>query len=177
MIATLTSDVLNLGCGLKPIQGAVNLDCAQSTNPDVLHDLNEFPWPLCTGSFREIHAYDVIEHLGDVVAVIEELHRVATPGGVVHITVPHYSCSNAFTDPTHRHYFSAASINYFTGDSAFPFYSPVRFRLLTRQIVFRKSIANRVVARLANRWPERYENRWAWIFPAWYLYFQIEALK
>ena len=177
MIATLNSDVLNLGCGLKPIKGAVNLDCTQSTNPDLLHNLNEFPWPLCTDSFREIHAYDVIEHLDDVVKVMQELHRVSSPGAIIHITVPHYSCNNAFTDPTHRHYFSVASMSYFTGESAFAFYSSVRFKVLTKQILFRRSITNRLVSRLANRWPERYENRWAWMFPAWYLYFRIEVLK
>lgn len=30
---------------------------------------------------------------------------------------------------------------------------------------------------LARRQPEWYERRMAWIFPAWFLYFELEALK
>jgi hypothetical protein len=33
------------------------------------------------------------------------------------------------------------------------------------------------VWRLANRYPAAYERRWAWIFPAWYLYFELEVDK
>jgi len=36
---------------------------------------------------------------------------------------------------------------------------------------------NRLVFRLANRFPERYERRWAWMFPAWFLYYELEVVK
>jgi hypothetical protein len=35
--------------------------------------------------------------------------------------------------------------------------------------VFRPTLANKVVARLGNRFPRAWEQRWAWIFPAWFL--------
>ena len=93
---------LNLGCGLKHIRGAVNLDVTAATRPDVVHDLNVRPWPFPDGSFDEVHANDVIEHLTDVIGSMEEIHRISSPGGVVRITVPYFSSANAFTDPTHR---------------------------------------------------------------------------
>jgi len=34
-----------------------------------------------------------------------------------------------------------------------------------------------VVRRLANRFPKAYEERWAWILPAWFLYFELKAIK
>ncbi len=169
--------VLHLGAGKKYRPDAVNVDLVAATKPDVVHDLDSAPWPLPDGHFREVLAFDVVEHLADVVRAMEEVHRVCAPGAVVKITVPHYSCANAFTDPTHRHYFSAASFNYFTGDNEFDFYTPCRFRRRAATIVFHPTLLNKVVRRLAARWPAAYERRWAWVFPAWFLYFELEVLK
>jgi hypothetical protein len=43
--------------------------------------------------------------------------------------------------------------------------------------MFSSSLINKLVWRLANRYPGTYERRWAWIFPAWYLYFELEVQK
>lgn len=155
----------------------MNLDVTSATNPDVVHDLNIAPWPFPAGSFDEIHAKDVIEHLDDILLTMEEIHRVARPGAIIRITVPHYSCANAFTDPTHRHYFSIFSFHYFTGENEFPFYTAAKFRRRSSQIVFHPTVVNKIVWRLAARWPEAYERRWAWIMPAWFLSFELEVVK
>lgn len=175
--AVSTAKVLHLGCGLKRIAGAVNVDLRPATNPDVVHDLDRRPWPFDDRSFDEVLAYDVIEHLDDTVGTMEEIHRVSTHGAVVKLTVPHFSCANAFTDITHRRFFSAASFHYFTGENEFPFYTAARFRRRVSKIVFAPTLVNRVVWQLANRWPAEYERRWAWLFPVWFLYFELEVLK
>lgn len=168
---------LNAGCGQKKLDDAVNLDITPDINPDVLHDLNEFPWPLPSNHFREVFFYDVIEHLEDIVVVMEEIYRICRGGAAVHITVPHFSCSNAFTDPTHRHYFGYSSFEYFTGEHEHSYYSRARFRHVVRQIVFSPSLLNKVLWRIANRWPQAYERRWAWTFPAWFLSFKLQVVK
>ena len=170
-------NILHLGAGKKYAADAVNVDVVAATSPDFVHNLDVLPWPLPSGHFREVRAYDVIEHLTDIVMAMEEIHRVCSDGAVVKITVPHYSCSNAFTDPTHRHYFSAASFNYFTGDSEFDFYTDRAFRKQSVRIVFHPTLTNKLVHRLANRWPAAYERRWAWMFPAWFLYFELIVVK
>lgn len=170
-------DVLNLGSGRKHMASALNVDVVADTSPDVVHDLNARPWPLPSGHFREVFAHDVIEHLADVVATMEEIHRVCRDGAVVRLTVPHFSCANAFTDPTHRHHFGWFSFHYFTGEHEFSFYSRARFRRRASRIVFRPTLLNKAVGRLANRYPERYERRWAWMFPAWFLYVELEVVK
>ncbi len=169
--------MLNLGSGRKHVAAAVNVDLVADTGPDVVHDLNRRPWPLPADHFAEVLAFDVVEHLDDVIATLEEVHRVSRPGAVVRITVPHFSCANAFTDPTHRHYFGWFSLHYVTGEHDFSFYTRARFRRLTSRLVFHPSPLNKVVHRLANRYPARYERRWAWMFPAWFLYFELEVLK
>ena len=168
---------LILGSGRKRTPGAVHVDVVAATYPDVIHDLNVRPWPFADDSFDEIIALDVLEHLDDLIVVFEEIHRVSAPGAVVRIAVPHFSCANAFTDPTHRHYFGWFSFHYFTGEHEFGFYTAVRFRALTRNIVFTPTLFNKLVWRLANRWPAYYEHRWAWIFPAWFVSAELEVLK
>lgn len=168
---------LHLGSGKKYMPGAVNVDLVAETGPDVVHNLNRIPWPFPDNSFDQVHAYDVVEHLDDVIATVQEIHRVCRPGAVVHITVPHFSCANAFRDPTHQHYFSALSFHYFTGENQFAFYTSVKYRRRRNTIVFSPSLVNKVMTRLANRYPERYERRWAWMFPAWFLYFELEVIK
>jgi SAM-dependent methyltransferase len=152
----------------------VNLDVTTETGPDVVHDLNRVPWPFPDGQFAVVHAYDILEHLDDVVAAVGEIHRVLKPGGVAHVTVPHFSCANAFTDPTHRHYFGAASFDYFTDGHPLNFYSTCRFRRRALRIYFRPSLLNTVVWRLANRYPAAYEASWAWTFPAWFVAVTLE---
>jgi SAM-dependent methyltransferase len=170
-------DILHLGSGKKYDPIAVNLDVIAATKPDIVHDLNRRPWPLSSNRFSQVWAYDVIEHLDDVVASMEEIHRVCRHGAVVKITLPHFSCCNAFTDITHRHYFSVRSFDYFTGDNELGFYTDRRFRKAHAEILFLPSLVNKVIWRLARRCPTKYERRWAWMFPAWFLYFELIVTK
>src|ERR1700722_1047820 len=162
---------LNLGCGQKKMADAINVDITADTSPELVHNLNCIPWPLASGRFNEVIAHDVVEHLDNIVAVMEEIHRVSAAGSIVRITVPHFSSANAFTDPTHRHYFGCFSFDYFTGEHEHCYYTRARFRQRARWLFFHPSLVNKVVSRLARRWPARYEQRWAWMFPAWFLSF------
>lgn len=45
------------------------------------------------------------------------------------------------------------------------------------QSAFQPTLLNKIVRRLANHFPGSYERRWAWLFPAWYLYFELEVVK
>jgi SAM-dependent methyltransferase len=173
----LDRDTLNLGCGAKKLASALNVDSQEHIKPDLVVDLDSRPWPLPTDHFRDVHAYDVIEHLEDVIGTLEEIHRVCRPGAIVRITVPHFSSANAFTDPTHKHYFGYQSFHYLTDEHEHGHYSKVRFRRRVTKIVFHQTMANKIVRRLANARPVGYERRWAWTFPAWFLYVELEVLK
>src|SRR5262245_39645596 len=78
-------------------------------NPDLVWDLNHRPLPFEDGSIDEIHAYEVLEHLGngigDYVSWFEEWSewwRLLKPGGVVAGTSPSLSSRWLFGDPSHR---------------------------------------------------------------------------
>ncbi len=168
--------ILNLGAGRKRRPDAVNVDLVASTDPELVWDLNNLPWPLPSGHFREVLAYDVIEHLDDIIGVMEEIHRVCSPGALVKITLPHFSCANSYTDPTHRHHFSWFTFHYFTGENQWDFYTARRFKRVGSHLHFYPSLLNKLIWRLANRYPGMYERRWAWMFPAWFLSFELEVI-
>jgi len=168
---------LNLGCGLRRRDGCVNVDRLERVRPDLVWDLDRYPYPLPGSHFRVVYASDLVEHIEDVMRFMVEVHRLLAPGGVVEITTPHFSCANAFTDPTHRHFLGYFSFDCFTSSSESNFYADERFGIEHRQIAFHPSPANRIVAWWANRHPALYERRFAWMFPAWFLTFRLRAVK
>ena len=63
---------LNLGCGAFKKSGFMNLDANPRVNPDIVHDLNAFPYPLRSDSFDLIEADHLLEHLDDPFMVMNE---------------------------------------------------------------------------------------------------------
>ncbi len=111
---------LDLGCGQRRLAGAIGVDLNPLSAADVLADLDHVPYPFTSNTFDMIWCDGIIEHLNDVVQVMEELHRIAKPNALIVIITPYFTSVDACTDPTHRHYFSARSFDYFTGE--FPEY-------------------------------------------------------
>jgi hypothetical protein len=86
--------------------GLVTLDIEASHDPDIVADMNA-PLPFEDHSFAEVHAYEVLEHLGrqgDVKSffgVFGELWRILEPGGAVFASVPNWESLWALGDPGH----------------------------------------------------------------------------
>ena len=96
---------LNLGSGSKILKGYVNVDKFQYYNPDVVHDLEKFPYPFKDNSVDEILLSHVLEHIGqnpDVFNnIIKELYRICKNNSIVDIRVPHPRHDDFISDPTH----------------------------------------------------------------------------
>ena len=96
---------LNLGCGSKILKGYTNLDKFNFYNPDILHDLEKFPYPFQDNSVDEIILSHVLEHIGQTPEVfnkiIKELYRICKNDSVIHIYVPHPRHDDFISDPTH----------------------------------------------------------------------------
>ncbi|HEX9728944.1 MAG TPA: methyltransferase domain-containing protein [Gemmatimonadales bacterium] len=168
---------IDLGAGeVRRAPGALRADRSIAVRPDVVLDA-ERPLPFATSVARRISCFDLLEHIRDVPALMAEIHRVLSPDGTVLITTPHFSCANAFTDPTHRHHFGLRSFDYFTADHPLAYYSTARFRTVRRVLRFHGGPVDAFVRRVAARWPDFYEHRLAWIFPAWYLEIELAAIK
>ncbi len=127
---------IQLGCGKSKREGWIGVDLADFEGVDVIHDLNVFPYPFEENSVDEILMENILEHLPDTIAVMEELFRLCKNGGLVRITVPYYNCPGAMADPTHVRFFTENSWDYFTPDGATPlshynYYSKARFNILS----------------------------------------------
>jgi SAM-dependent methyltransferase len=119
--------ILDVGCGINKFPGAIGIDRNPASRADVLCDLNRFPYPFRDGSFDEIRAVHVIEHVADVVTAVEEFHRLARPSGRIFIVTPHYTDFSSFCDPTHRWHLNSFSFRYFGNDhGGFGYYSARR---------------------------------------------------
>src|SRR5271163_65442 len=105
----------------------VTLDYNEKCAPDLLCNLDQTYWTVsrlqaseqgrrCIGNdekikdnfFNEVHAYEVLEHLGtqgDAAAFFNcfaNIHRILVPGGFLFATVPSRHSPWAWGDPSHR---------------------------------------------------------------------------
>jgi len=71
---------LNLGCGEVKHDGYINVDKYDIFEPDVVQDLEKFPWAFEDNSVDEIIMHHVLEHLGqtteEYMNILAELHRI-----------------------------------------------------------------------------------------------------
>lgn len=92
--------ILNLGCGDRPIEGAVNLDVYKREGVDIEHDL-EKPLPFGDNEFDQVVALHILEHIKNLPQLMGEIHRVARQGARVLIEIPHFTNPTFYDDVTH----------------------------------------------------------------------------
>lgn len=152
--------ILDVGCGIHKFPGAVGLDRNPASRPDVLADLDRIPYPFRDNSFDEVRAVHVIEHVADVIRMIEEMHRLTKPGGQLHIVTPHYTDFSSFCDPTHRWHLNSYSLRYFGQDNAgYSYYSPIRLREISVRLKLLSLWRYLGFEWLVNHWP-RFRRFW-----------------
>ncbi|MFN0038623.1 MAG: class I SAM-dependent methyltransferase [Burkholderiales bacterium] len=180
-IAALAANrqVLDVGCGKSKFPGSTGIDFAQNSFADILHDLNVFPYPLADHSFDVILCRNVIEHVQNVVGLMEEIHRVGRNGAEIIITTPHFSSVYSYQDPTHLRHLAFDSLDYFTENTRHSnFYSSKRFEMVQKRIDFGKSFPFSLIARcLFGLSAHKYEKHFAFVFPCNSLSFHLKVVK
>ena len=101
----------NLGCGQFKKEGFLNVDVDPGADPDVLHDLNETPYPFENNAFDLIECDHNLEHLDDPFQAMSEIHRILKTGGTLILRVPHFS--RGFTHADHKRGFDVSFAYYF----------------------------------------------------------------
>ena len=176
----LDAHILHLGAGQRKIRGAFTVDINPRTNPSLTWDLNQLPYPLPDDQFDVIVCHHVLEHLDNVLGVMEEIHRVGRAGARVFIRTPHFSSWQFYTDPTHRHPFTSRSFDYFIPGTALHAYdySLARFKKhrVALDVTPRDPLSNLLTA-LINRNLSFYEEHFAFLLPRDELYFDLEVVK
>ena len=129
--------VLLFGCGSNTAQvialpgdvgswegyEVTTLDNNPDHKPDVVFDLNEFPYPFDDNSFDRVEGHQVLEHIGSLgdyrhlFHEFEEWHRILKPGGYFVASVPMWNSLWAFGDPSHVRVINAGTLTFLNQDS------------------------------------------------------------
>jgi len=95
---------LFMACGDQRREGFLHVDAFASSNPDVVHGIEQTPWPFEADRFEEV----VVNHLARVGQEIEqqrqilaELYRVCAPAAAVTLQLPWIRHDSYWADPTH----------------------------------------------------------------------------
>ncbi len=183
--------ILDVGCGKNKakIEGekVIGIDFNESTDADVIHDLNKFPYPFEDNTFSRIVCNNVLEHVDDLFTAMDELHRIGKSNAIVYIRGPFFSSLAAFTDPTHKRSFTSGTFDYICHDDhPYGFYSDRRFVKKSFKIIFWPVNEWRGGVRpqewfglglFANKMTRIYEKFFAFIFPAKAIEFEWKIIK
>ena len=115
---------LKMGVGLEPVPtDVVTLDMDPATHPDIVWDLDYHPWPVDDNLFDQVHAYEVLEHLGrqgdwrGFFDDFAEIYRILKPGGYLVFSCPLPDSVWAWSDPGHTRIVSLESLTFLDQDS------------------------------------------------------------
>ena len=168
--------ILEFGCGREKHPGAFGVDWSKDSHADLIHNLEDTPYPLPSDHYTHVYATAIIEHLRDVDAFVREIHRVCAPGATVAIRTPHFSSWYAYSDPTHIHIFGYHFLDLYVHCPSTLCMEPL-FEYEHRELVFSRAPRLAGISRLANRYPARYEQLFAFMFPCENLDVRLKALK
>lgn len=116
---------LNLGSGKDWRKDYINADIQPEKKPDWVLDIQNVPWGerintrlgeflVEPGMFLEIIAFDVLEHIPDLVKTMTNCKKLLCKGGKMKIHVPYDLSLGAWQDPTHVRAFNENSFLYYT---------------------------------------------------------------
>ncbi len=169
---------LNLGCGKDIKQGYVNIDKVFLEGVNIICDIEELPFK--NNVFDKILCKHVLEHINNLIDIMTEIHRVLKEEGIVRIEVPHCSCILAYSDPTHKTFFSYTTMEYFETMRKFNWYSKVKFQIVSRRFQFsggRMKFLSFFIDPVINLFPNLYERLFMWLLPCENIFFVLRAKK
>lgn len=122
---------LDIGCGRSKLKGTLGVDIVPLPGVNIVADLSG-GLPFKDGSVDEIFTSHTLEHMESFTGAMEELWRVCRPDALVHIWVPHASCSFVtWIDPTHRRGLTIETFSYFNpAANHLSYYSRARFEIV-----------------------------------------------
>lgn len=131
---------LNLGCGNRHESGYVNVDVDSRHKPNQVWDLNRFPYPWPDNSVDEVKMRHVLEHVDDVIKVMNEVWRILRFGTRCYIEVPYVTHFQAIGHPQHKHFFHWGTFGWLDvaarGKGSQEIYTDRYFHILRNRLVF-----------------------------------------
>lgn len=153
---------LDIGCGRHKLPGAIGVDQLSLPGVDVVADLSK-PLPFKDGEFEVVHSNQVLEHVPNLIGLMNEMHRVLAPGGIMIAHVPYFRSSWAAIDITHVRQFTINSLDYFVKGNFFHdgyCFSETSYSDIERYLDWNypKTPCRWLFTKLALRYPTHFEN-------------------
>src|SRR5437016_1278717 len=104
---------VDLGCGRRPVPGAIGLDAVRLPGVSVVARVDAPALPFRDQSIDRAFALNVLEHLDDLAAAMTEITRVLRVDGRLTVEVPYSAGVGAVADPTHRRQFTYTTFEHF----------------------------------------------------------------
>ena len=183
---TMEKRILDMGCGRNKRPGAIGMDRVKLPEVDLVHNLNQIPYPIKDNFFDEVYATHVIEHMDSVLAVMEEIHRICRPHARVTLITPHYTDSISWQDPTHQWHLNSYSFSYFEPSYHTNHYTQARFKIIRKEVEMAsiwKVLGFQFLINLDNRFPglrfvrKFWEQYLCFLFRGKQLTFTLEVVK
>lgn len=121
---------LDIGCGRMKSDGCIGIDKTQCIDGngtkivDIVLDMEKDDLPYADGTVSEVYANSFLEHVDNLLHVMNECWRVLEPGGIFRGSVPVCGTDSHWKDPTHRRCFVKDTFSYFSGKSLWKEGSP-----------------------------------------------------
>jgi len=172
------SSKLNLGCGKRPREGYVNVDIAKLPGVDIVHNLNNYPWPFKENQFSAVRAPYVLELLDDFMRAIEEIWRISKPGAKILVFSPLFPNMRSAQDPLTKKFMTWNTFDYFdTDNEGLNYYSYAKFKILERKIVFSRNRYLEWLSIIPNIFPKFYCRFLFNLFPSNEILYELEVVK
>ncbi len=108
---------LDIACGANKRQGWTGIDVRDLDGVDIVHDLEEYPWPLPDECVLAAICSHYVEHINPVkfgfIRFMDEVWRIMKPGGQLMIVTPHARSVGFPQDPTHCNPCNENTFDYF----------------------------------------------------------------
>lgn len=173
--------ILHIGCGKQKLAGTLGVDIDPDSAADIIFDLNKRPYPFKANTFEQVFAEHIIEHLEDIVGVMEEIHRICKNGARLKIISSHFTSVDSFTDITHKHFLTSMSFDYFIAGTPLYIkhsYSKVKYKKIGVRVgPETDNWLLKGLLWLVNKNVVWYESRLAFIFPVGVIYYELETVK
>ena len=152
--------ILVVGCGMEKKSNTkttiyTNVDQNPLVSPDVIMDVDIFPWPFDDNFYDKIIAKDIYEHVLFPIKFLNECWRVLKQHCNIYIRTSCWNTKQSYTDPTHRRFCTLESFDYFDPStffgSKYKFYSRFKWQILEKKksgqeliFVLKKGLKNEV---------------------------------
>lgn len=131
---------LDIGCGQNKQPNFIGLDIRPLPGVDIVHDVEQYPWPLPDDCITQAICSHLVEHISPqkfgFINFMDEIWRVMKPGGRLAIICPHGNSQGFLQDPTHCNPCNETTWAYFdpqesrTNGMLYSIYKPKPWRII-----------------------------------------------